>query len=76
MELAKLPWNTSTIDVDDLIIEKAIGFVKSINAGNYVRLTSCEKRDNGEELIFFEIEPEVGQNPPTDIRLSSRRAME
>lgn len=65
----KLPYDSKVINFEDLSIDKASEFAKAIEIDNYSILIKCEILEtNGDELIYFIIEPEIGQAPLVDIR--------
>lgn len=66
--LLSLPYITDPIQVKDLKVDKAIDFADALNKGRYAKLLRCERSPDGDEFIYFEIEPEIGQNPEVDIR--------
>ena len=62
------PGTYVTINLDELSVEPAIDFAKTVQRGVYASLKSVAKTEDGDELVFFEIQPEIGQKPVIDIR--------
>lgn len=70
-----LPYKSEKIEVHELLIEKAIDFSAAVAKGNYSNLICCESMDNGDELVYFDVQPEIGQKPLIDIRYTERLAV-
>jgi hypothetical protein len=71
-----LPYTTEHIEVHELQIDKAIDFYRTIEKGNYCNPIHCERMKNGDELVYFDIHPEIGQKPLVDIRYIERIAVQ
>ena len=64
------------INKDILSILKATAFCQAVISSDFSKLLSAIKKDNGNEVIIFETEIEVGQYPLNDIRGFERIAVE
>lgn len=71
-EYIDLPFLGDPISSDELALPKAIEFVIAISNANYCELLGCKRLQNGDEVIVFETQPEVGQRSKNDIRYKER----
>jgi len=75
MEHLELPFEFKEIQLTNLLIEKAIQFAQAISRGPYVKFIDCKQSENNDEVIYFDIEPEIGQLPTNDIQYQERLAV-
>lgn len=68
MKEIALPDHFKEIQADSVQLPKAYDFYRALLNIDYSEFVSAHKDDIGNEIIVYETEPEVGQNPHFDIR--------
>ena len=75
-EFLEIPFEVEGLTFDGLLIEKAREFAVAVERGNHADLIKVARKADGDEIVYFDIEPEVGQAPLIDIRYSERLAVQ
>jgi len=72
MEYIALPDQYTGIDAKELLIEKARGFYEVIERMEFNAFIAAFQGVDSDEVIIYETEPVVNQNPKNDIRYVER----
>ncbi len=67
--------DVAAISADSLLIPKSKELVACISEHSFCELIECKILPEGEELLVFDIEPQVSQAPKNDIRYVERIAI-
>src|SRR6266540_4202616 len=76
MEPARFPADGDLVAADGLQIQKAREVVSTLAGGllPFIRLVEGRRTTAGDEVVVFDVEPEVPQHPAADIRRNERIA--
>lgn len=72
----RLPYEVVKIESDELKLAKALEFFTAVSSSDFANLVGCGRTSLGDEVIFIEIEPEVGNKPLNDIRYREHIAVQ
>lgn len=77
IEYSKLPFDDVGIQHTELKTKRSIELTQALERCNSATFIECRKENDGDkEIIIFDLEIPLGQNPPHDIRYIERIAVE
>lgn len=68
MKYLTLPFQSEKVEKRDLQLSKAIELAGAISNSPYSNLEECRRCANGDEILIFETQPQIGNQPKNDIR--------
>jgi hypothetical protein len=71
-----LPYEVMKIESDELKLAKAVEFFAAVSSSDFADFVGCGRTNVGDEVIFIEIEPEVGNKPLNDIQYREHIAVQ
>lgn len=72
----QFPYDIVKVESDELKLAKAADFFGAVSSSDFANFVECGRTNVGDEVIFIEIEPEVGNKPVNDIQYREQIAVQ